>query len=74
MRYVFEQSASQHFNRLTLKFYRAWWLLIQLLAGDASVDSRFREIYVPRARRVYLATGFDFCEKYRTALSPRSEP
>ena len=30
-----------------------------LLAGDASVDSWFRE----RAWRVYLATGLDFCEK-----------
>ena len=34
-----------------------------LLAGDASVDSRCREIYVPRAWHVYLATGFDFCEE-----------
>ena len=34
-----------------------------LLAGDASVDSWFREIYVLQAWRVYLATGFDFCEK-----------
>ena len=30
---------------------------------DASVDSWLREIYVPRAWRVYLATGFDFREK-----------
>ena len=30
---------------------------------DASVDSWFREIHVPRAWRVYLATGFDFREK-----------
>ena len=36
-----------------------------LLAGDASVDSWFREIHVPRAWRVYLATGFDFPEKNR---------
>ena len=36
-----------------------------LLAGDASVDSWFREIYVLRAWRVYLATGFDFREKNR---------
>ena len=34
-----------------------------LLAGDASVDSRFREIYVLRAWHVYLVTGFDFREK-----------
>ena len=33
------------------------------LAGDASVDSWFREVYVLRAWRVYLATGFDFREK-----------
>ena len=34
-----------------------------LLAGDASVDSWFREIYELQAWRVRLATGFDFCEK-----------
>ena len=34
-----------------------------LLAGDASVDSGFREIHVPRAWRVYLAAGLDFREK-----------
>ena len=34
-----------------------------LLAGDASVDSWFREIYVPRAWRVYLATGSMFAKK-----------
>ena len=39
-----------------------------LLAGDASVDSWFREIHVPRAWRVYLATGFDFREKNRVFL------
>ena len=27
------------------------------------MDSWFREIYVPRAWRVYLATGFDFREE-----------
>ena len=31
--------------------------------GDASVDSWFREIHVPLAWRVYLATGFNFREK-----------
>ena len=36
-----------------------------MLAGDASVESGFREIHVPRAWRVYLATGFDFREKNR---------
>ena len=36
-----------------------------MLAGDASVDSWFREIHVPRARRVYLATGYDFRKKTR---------
>ena len=44
-----------------------------LLAGDASVDSWFREIHVPRAWRVYLATGLDFREKSRAFLG-RSEP
>ena len=44
-----------------------------LLAGDASVDSRFREIHVPRAWRVFLATGSDFCEKMVLVLG-RSEP
>ena len=39
-----------------------------MLAGDASVDSRFREIHVPRAWRVYLATGVDFREKNRVFL------
>ena len=39
-----------------------------LLAGDASVDSWFREIHVPRAWRVYLATGFDFREKSRVCF------
>ena len=34
-----------------------------LLAGDASVDAWFREVYVARAWRVYLATGFDFHKK-----------
>ena len=36
-----------------------------LLVGDASVDSWFREIYVLRAWRVHLATGFDFREKLK---------
>ena len=39
-----------------------------LLPGDASVDSWFREIHVPRAWSVYLATGFDFREKNRTCF------
>ena len=39
-----------------------------LLAGDASVDSWFREMYVLRAWRVYLATGFDFREKNRVCF------
>ena len=37
--------------------------LLSLLTGDASLDSSFKEIYAPRVLRVYLATGFDFCEK-----------
>ena len=36
---------------------------LTLLAGEASVDSWFREIHVPQAWRVYLATGLDFCKK-----------
>ena len=43
-----------------------------MLAGDALVDSWLREIHVPRAWRVYLATGFDFREKNRVFLG-RSE-
>ena len=39
-----------------------------LLPGDASVDSWFREIPVPRTWRVYLATGFDFHEKNRACF------
>ena len=45
-----------------------------LLAGDASVGSWFREIHVPRAWRVYLATGFDFREKKIALVLGRSEP
>ena len=41
---------------------------LALLAGDASVDSSFREIHVPRAWRVYLATGLDFREKNRASF------
>ena len=37
------------------------------------MDSWFREIYVPRAWRVYLATRFDFREKIVLVLG-RSEP
>ena len=40
---------------------------LALLAGDASVDSWFREIHVPQAWRVYLATGLDFREKKNRA-------
>ena len=32
------------------------------------MDSWFREIYVPRAWRVYLAAGFDFREKTRVCF------
>ena len=39
-----------------------------LLARHASVDSWLREIHVPRAWRVYLATGFDFREKNRVVF------
>ena len=40
-----------------------------MLAGDASVDSWFREIHVRQAWRVYLATGLDFREKNRASLA-----
>ena len=39
-----------------------------MLVGDASVDSWFRGIHVPRGWRVYLATGFDFREKSRACF------
>ena len=39
-----------------------------LLAGDASVVSRFREIHVPRAWRVYSATGFEVHQKKSVRL------
>ena len=39
-----------------------------LLAGDASVDSWFRKIHVPRTWRVYLSTGLDFCKKIRACF------
>ena len=38
------------------------------------MDSRLREIHVPRALRVYLATGFDFREKKIVLVLVRSEP
>ena len=41
---------------------------LALLAGDASVDSWFREVHVPQAWRVYLATGLDFREKNRASF------
>ena len=39
-----------------------------LLAGDVLVVSGFREIHVPRAWRIYSATGFDFREKNLAGL------
>ena len=39
-----------------------------LLAGDASVDSWFTKIHVPRTWRVYLSTGLDFCKKIRACF------
>ena len=45
-----------------------------LLAGDASVDSWFREIYVPGAWRVYLATGFKFCKKNHAGFGSIGAP
>ena len=41
---------------------------LALLGGDASGDSWFREIHVPQAWRVYLATGLDFREKNRASF------
>ena len=41
---------------------------LALLAGDASGDSWFREIHVPQAWRVYLATGLDFRKKNRASF------
>ena len=43
------------------------------LGGAASVDSWCREIYVPWAWRVFLATGIDFYEKTMLVLG-QSEP
>ena len=37
------------------------------------MDSWFKEIHVPRAWRVNLATGFDFREKNRASVLGRSE-
>ena len=45
-----------------------------LLPGDASVDSLLREIHVLRAWRVYLVTGFDFCEKKMCLLWANQSP
>ena len=45
-----------------------------MLAGEASMDSWFREIRVLRAWGVYLATGFDFREKKIVFVLGRSEP
>ena len=45
-----------------------------LLAGDASVDSWFRKIHVPRVWRVYLATELDFREIKSGLVLGRSEP
>ena len=47
---------------------------LALLAGDASVDSWFREIHVPQAWRVYLPTGLEFREKKIVLVLGRSEP
>ena len=59
------ENKDDFFRENRVKFYVAWWLSLALLAGDASEDSGFREIHVPRAWRVYLATGLDFREKSR---------
>ena len=64
--------SGRHFSRLTYKFYGAWWL--RVATGDASVDSWFREIHVPRAWSVYLATGFDFRENDRACFGSIGVP
>ena len=38
------------------------------------MDSWFREIHVPRAWRVHLATGFDFHEKNRACFGSIGVP
>ena len=45
-----------------------------LLAGDASVDSWFREIQVPQAWHVHLVSGFNFHTKNIVLVLGRSEP
>ena len=40
----------------------------QLVAGDALVDSWFREIHVPRVWRVSLASELNFGEKNRASF------
>ena len=57
---------------LNLQVLRSLVASPALLAGDASVDSRFREIHVPRACSVYLATGFNFREKTEKNLKNRA--
>ena len=53
-----------HFRRLTYSTERAGFAL---LAGDASLVLGLRQNHVPRAWRVYSATGFDFREKKNRA-------
>ena len=47
---------------------------LALLAGDASVDSWFREIHVPQAWCVYLGTWLDFHEKNRFCFGVDRNP
>ena len=54
-----------HFRRLT---YSTECAGFALLARDASLFSGLRKKHVPRAWRVYSATGFDFREKNRAGL------
>ena len=54
----------RHFRRLKYSTEPAGFAL---LAGDASVVSGLRQLHVPRAWRVYSATGYDFREKKNRA-------
>ena len=66
VRFRTTENKDDFFRKNRVKFYVAWWLSFALLAGDASEDSGFN--HVPRAWRVYLATGLDFREKNRACF------
>ena len=60
-----------HFSSLKYRFYGAWWL--RVFSWRCFSGFMLREICVPRAWRVYLATGFDFCKKNPVFVLGRSE-